>query len=306
TSAYGSGNGMYGNGPVTLGAGTSYGAAVGSVAGGQYAQYASNGMGGYGVNGGVQTIQGAPIYVRRPYPVAFNAPRLRVGGSAMPLGLAGFAGLSQFASGEVFTAKAAGFSKNADGTPNVARSISALDGIEYKDAFNAGNVFGGALEYDVSRGTTVFAGANMAEYEGQNVQNGTITDNLNAVTEDGNYQFGDMKTMGVEAGVRQYVGNNMGFRPYVSAAGGFMHNDEVTMTTTSHGGTVVTSPEKQVFIAEGWQPTAAGMIGAEMAMGNNAAIGVETGLRWTSDKSTNTESDNTWSIPVQVRGRLAF
>ncbi len=301
-AGFGQGNIGYGGQVTTLGAGAGYGTAVGGVAGGQYAQYAT---GGQVVGGNARQIQGAPIYVPRPYPAYYQAPRLRVGGAAQPLGLAGFAGVSTYAAGELFEGEAA---KPASAT----RDVSALNAIEYADAFDSGSVLGSSLEYDVSRNTTVFAGASYAQYEGQKIINGTITDNMGTVatgddvTEAGEYEFSDLNELTVEGGVRQYVGGNYGFRPYVSASGGFVHNNEVDLTTTSTGGTVVTSPEKQVYIREGWSPTAAGMIGAEIAAGPNAAFGVETGVRWTDDKGTNITSEDTWSVPVQVRGRIAF
>ena len=282
-------NGAYGAGQVTtLGSGAAYGSAIGN---------------GYG---GVTQIAGAPIYVPQPYPAyyqgTYQAPRLRIGGSAKPFGLAGFAGVSNFVSGEVFTGEEA---KPAGTT---GRSVSALDAIEYADAFDAGKTFGSALEYDVSRNTTLFAGANYTEYEGQQIQNGTITqtDASGTTTEDGYYQFSDMNELALEGGVRQYLGNNMGFRPYISASGGFVHNNEVDLTTTSDGSVTVPTAEVQTFIAEGWHPMASGMVGAEMNVGPNAALGIETGLRWADDRSTGKESEDTWSVPVQVRGRIAF
>jgi len=62
----------------------------------------------------------------------------------------------------------------------------------------------------------------------------------------------------------------------------------------------------QVDIDSGWTPTAAGIIGAEMAVGPRAAIGVETGIRWRDDLDTNVKSEDRWSIPVSLRGRVAF
>ena len=281
-----------GGGATLIGSGAGYGSAVG----GGYTQYAG---------GGVTQVQGAPIYVPRPYPAYYQTPRLRLQGGNNPIGLAGFAGISNFASGEVFGGEVA---KPAGAT---GRSVSALDAIEYADAFDAGKLYGGAVEYDVSRNTTLFAGANYAQYEGQTITNGTITQDNTASggsieTGAGYYEFSDMNELTVEGGVRQYVGYGRGIRPYVGASAGFTHNNDVTLTASSDNSAVIGTPEEQLFIREGWHPTASGIIGAEMAAGPNLALGVETGLRWTDDRSTNLESDDTWSVPVTLRGRVAF
>jgi len=272
------------------------GAGFGSAVGGGYNQFAG---------GGVTQVQGAPIYVPRPYPAYYQTPRLRLQGGNNPIGLAGFAGVSNFVSGEVFGGEIA---KPAGAT---GRSVSALDAIEYADAFDAGALYGGAVEYDVSRNTTLFAGANYAQYEGQSITNGTITQDNTASggsieTGAGIYEFSDMNELTIEGGVRQYVGYGRGIRPYVGASAGFTHNNDVTLTASSDNSAVISTPEEQLFIREGWHPTAAGVVGAELAAGPNMAIGVETGLRWTDDRSTNLESDDSWSVPVTLRGRVAF
>ncbi|WP_017931969.1 hypothetical protein [Robiginitomaculum antarcticum] len=280
-------------------------AGTASYGGGQAVQYAAGGCGGVAVASsgcGVTRVQGAPIYVPRPYPVSYQTPRIRRTGGSNALGLAGFVGISNFVGGDLFGGAPA---KPASAT----RDVSVLDSIEYADAFDAGTVYGGALEYDISSNATIFAGARYAQYEGQQIRNGTITEN-NApggpVTEPGLYQFSDLNELTIEGGVRQYASSGTGFRPYIGASGGFTHNNNVTITTTSEGGNAVTAPETQIYIREGWQPTASGIIGAEIAAGPNVALGVETGIRWTDDRATNIKSDDTWSIPVTLRGRVAF
>ena len=300
-AGYGPG-GAYGGQATTLGQGAAYGSALGGVAGGQYAQYAT---GGQVVGGNVRQIQGAPIYVPRPYPAYYQAPRLRVGGAAQPLGLAGFAGISNFNDGDLFKGEAAK-PAGADG-----RSVSALDAISYDHAFGEGDTFGAALEYDIDRNNTAFVSASRTEYDGRTITNGTITQDNTAsggavFTDAGHYSFSDLEETTLEAGLRHYVGNNSGLRPYVSGAAGFVHNNDVNLTTSTTDTNVVAAPETQQIIRESWQPTAAGMIGAEFAAGPNFALGVETGLRWTNQRATQTKSDDTWSVPVQVRGRIAF
>ena len=302
---FGPGVGGFGpgaGGVTTLGAGAGYGSAIGGVAGGQYAQYAT---GGQVVGGNVQQIQGAPIYVPRPYPAYYQAPRLRLGGAAQPLGLALFAGASSFNDGNIFGgegAKPAGAS---------GRSVSALDAISYDQAFGEGDTYGGALEYDLDRNNTAFLSASRTEYDGQVVSNGTITqDNTGSGgtihSDVGKYEFSDLEETTVEAGLRHYVSNNGGLRPYVAGSAGFTHNNDVTLTTYTDDANVVAHPETQEIIRGSWQPTAAGMIGAEFAAGPNFGLGVETGLRWTNERASATKSEDTWSVPVQVRGRIAF
>ena len=317
-TGYGQGTGAYGpgagvgfdgaGGPVLLGQGSSFGSAVGTVGGGQFAQFAPAGgqvLGQGAAIAGVQQIQGAPIYVPQPFPAYYQAPRLRVGGAAQPLGLALFGGTSTFNDGNIFDgedAKPAGTS---------GRSVSALDAISYEDAFGDGETYGGALEYDLDRNNTVFVSASRTEYEGQSLTNGTITQDNTAAggtvhTDDGQYEFSDLNETRLEAGLRHYVGGNGALRPYVSGSAGFVHNNRVHLTTTTADTNVVAAPETIEYIREGWQPTAAGLIGAELAVGHNAALGVETGIRWTDDRATNLKTEDSFSVPVQIRGRLAF
>ena len=118
--------------------------------------------------------------------------------------------------------------------------------------------------------------------------------------------FSDLEQWTVEGGVRQYMGYNPTFRPYVGATGGFTHNNSVNLTQTSSGGSLTAAANTQEYIDSGWRPTAAGVIGAEMAVGSRAALGVETGIRWRDNLKTNVDSEDRWSIPVSLRGRVAF
>ena len=241
----------------------------------------------------------------RPYPAYYQAPRLRLGGAAQPLGLALFGGTSSFNDGNIFGGEAA---KPAGA---LGRSVSALNAIDYDSAFGEGNTYGGALEYDLNRNNTAFVSASRTEYDGQVVSNGTITqDNTGSGgaihTDVGKYEFSDLEETTVEAGLRHYVSNNGGLRPYIAGSAGFKHNNDVTLTTYTDDVNVVAHPETQEIIRGSWQPTAAGMIGAEFAAGPNFGLGVETGLRWTNERATATKSEDTWSVPVQVRGRIAF
>jgi len=62
--------------------------------------------------------------------------------------------------------------------------------------------------------------------------------------------------------VRQYVGNNVGFRPYVGASAGFGYNNDVDLVQNYNDDGSLFG--EQQFIQSGWSPTAAGVVGAEM------------------------------------------
>ena len=44
-----------------------------------------------------------------------------------------------------------------------------------------------------------------------------------------------------------------------------------------------------------------------MAVGQRGAIGIESGIRWTDGLTTESGgADDQWSIPLNLRGRVAF
>jgi len=101
------------------------------------------------------------------------------------------------------------------------------------------------------------------------------------------------------------MGSPSGIRPYVGATAGFTNTEDVILT---QGSATLVDPNifQQVYVDGGWSPTASGVVGAEMAVGNRAAIGVESGIRWSDDLDTNFVSDDRFSIPVKLRGRVSF
>lgn len=308
--AYGAttyGAGTYGNGQVTtLGAAAPYGSAA----------YGANVVGtqmtnGQYVNGAyVQNIVGEPIYVPQPYPAPYGVPQLRGVGAAMPFGFEVFGGTEFGASGELFGGKGAGASDGGGG------QAGAIDAFDYSDAFGDGYTVGGATTFDVSRNTTLLASAAYSKQEGQAVSTGSFqsgvhdpvtgvfTADVGSTDRALSGQFGDLEQVTIEGGVRQYVGQNIGFRPYVGATAGFAYNNDVNLTQTYvDDGTLF---NEQQFIDSGWRPTAAGVVGAEMAVGPRAAIGVETGVRWRDNLKANSGGEDRISIPLKLRGRLAF
>jgi hypothetical protein len=263
------------------------------------------------VNGAyVRNVVGAPIYVPQPYAAPYGVPQLRGVGAAMPFGFEVFGGTEVGVSGELFGGKSAGPS---DGGGGQAGAIEAFD---YTDAFSDGFTVGGATTYDISRNTTLLASAGYSKQEGNAVSTGSFQSGVydpvtSAFTPDVGSteralvgQFDDLEQYTIEGGVRQYVGKNVGLRPYVGATAGVGYNTGVNLTQTySDDGTLF---NQQEFIDSGWRPTASGVVGAEMAVGPRGAIGVETGVRWRDNLKANSGGEDRISIPVKLRGRLSF
>ena len=288
--------GAFGPGGVTtLGAGAPYGAAAfgGNVVGTQLA-------GGQYVNGAyVQNVQGAPIYVPQPYAAPYGVPQgIRVG-APMPFGFEAFGGTDFDIGGDIVRGKP---STPASGGGGDATQFDT----SYDDAFDQSQTYGGAMTYDLNRSTTLLGQVAYSKADGQAFDNGTFTP-TGGSEQTVSGQFGDLEQVRLEGGLRKYVGNNYGFRPYVGATGGFVHNNNVNVDRefTDSSGAVVTTDTLN-YIDAGWQPTAAGIIGAEMAVGNRAALGVETGIRWTDSLDTLAASDDRISVPVKLRGRVSF
>ena len=311
------GNTAFANGGVTtLGAGAPFGASAygGNVVGTQF----NNGQ--YVNGAAVQNVVGAPIYVPQPYAAPFGVPQLRGVGAALPFGFEVFGGTEFDIDGTAFNGKERSPSDPGNGgaSPGVAGEFNDAD---FNDVFSDGYTVGGAATYDLSRNTTLIASGTFSEKNGQTVDAGSFlsgtftttppnlanfTPDPNAVDRDLEAHFDDLEQYTLEAGVRQYVGNGYGLRPYVGATGGFTYNNDVDFTQTFSDTGQVFSPTTE-FIDSGWRPTAAGVVGAELAVGPRAAIGVETGIRWRDGlKGEIVNNDDRFSIPLNLRGRLAF
>ncbi len=311
---YGAGAGF---GATTLGSNAPFGSAVGTgfggsqFAGGQVVGTQFNN--GQFVNGaGVQTVQGAPVYVPQPYPAYYGVPQLRgvSGGfasAALPFGLGLALGTEFGVGGTIKSSKEAG---PADGGGGRA---AGFDSISYDDAFDNLNTIGGSGEFDVSRNTTLLGKVQYGQANGNTVDTGAFTPGTfdsagvftqtpGSVTRDVEGEFSDLKTWTFEGGVRQYVGANPAFRPYVGATGGVVRNNNVTLTQTDTADGSLFN--EQELIDSSWNPTASAIVGSEIAVGNRTSIGLESGVRWT-DNFSGTDSDR-WSIPLTLRGRVAF
>ena len=311
------GNTAFANGGVTtLGAGAPFGASTfgGNVVGTQFDN-------GQFVNGAaVQNVVGAPIFVPQPFAAPFGVPQLRGVGAALPFGFEVFGGTEFDIDGTAFNGRERSPSDPGNGGPStgVAGEFSDAD---FDDVFSDGYTFGGAATYDISRNTTLIASGAFSNKNGRTVDSGSFqsgtftttppdlanfTPDIGSVDRDLEASFSDLEQYTLEAGVRQYVGNGFGLRPYVGATGGFTYNNDVDITQTFTDTGEVFSPTTE-FIDSGWRPTAAGIVGAELAVGPRAAIGVETGIRWRDGlKGDIVNNDDRFSIPLNLRGRLAF
>ena len=301
--AYGA-NG-YGAGGTVLSGAAPYGTATGGqvISGGGYTGGGQMVNGQWVQGGAVQTVQGAPIYVPRPYPAYYGVGvggGLRGASVAMPFGVEAGVGTEIGIGGDIFT--------GAIAKPSGTNFISALDPVAYKDAYKNAVNYNMAASYDVNPSTTLLASVGYSKAEGERQKVGTINDGA-LVTEDLFAQWGDLEQVTLEGGVRKYMGgwnNGMsGVRPYVQGTAGFTHNQAVNLVQDS-ATLAPAALNTQQYIDGGWTPTASGMVGAEMQVGPTMAVGVETGVRWRDDLNTNIQSDDRWSIPVQLRGRVSF
>jgi hypothetical protein len=199
--------------------------------------------------------------------------------------------------------------------------VSAQPSVSYNEAFDEAIEYDIAGTYDISPNTTVLGRFGYSEADGQVVPLGAAfdpTSTLGFVDADNSApvfaEFSDLEQITLEAGVRQYVGgfgNGVtGLRPYVGVTGGAIYNDDVSITQSSDAFVTAGDPSgidpSIPFIDSGWNPTASAVVGAEYQVGARTAIGVEAGVRWQDNFNTLTPSQDRWSVPVRLRGRVSF
>ena len=292
TGMYGAGSTAYGTGVTTLGSAAPYGSAV--------------------AGGNVRTVQGAPIYVAQPYPAYYAAGQQYAGGynyaysgggyggNALPFGLELGFGQDFHLDGDIFPGEVSKPFAGGSGTG----TVSDIAAVGYDDAWDNAKSVDATATYDVNQNTTLLGRVGYSKADGGNqIAVGTITDS--GITETLYAEFSDLEQYTVEGGVRHYMGAPRGMRPYVGATAGFTHTDDVILTQSSE---TFVDPAlfQQTYVDGGWSPTASGVIGAEWAVGNRTALGVETGIRWTDDLDSNFKSDSRLSVPVRLRGRVSF
>ena len=306
--------GFNGQQVTTLGAAAPFGAAVGGQFGGA----------------NVQTIQGEPIYVQQPYPVygqaagcagGFNGGGCGVVGVAQPFGFEAGIGTSFGLGGNIFpgrdeTTGGSLFGPATDGLGGVdpGRQVSSAPSISYNDAFDETIEYDATGTFDINQNTTLLGRVGYSEANGRTVPFGSAfeTPNVAADAQPVLASFSDLEQFKVELGVRQYVGgfNNgfTGIRPYVGATAGAVYNDDVTVTQSSaafNGGAGGSDPAIE-FIDSGFNPTASGVVGAEWQVSGAFAVGAEAGIRWQDNYDTLVPSEDRWSVPVRLRGRVSF
>ncbi len=299
--AYGAGSGFGGGGITTLSSAAPYGAAVGGI------QTLPGG-------GTVQTVQGAPIYVPQPYPAYYQAQSYSggynygggFGGGSLPFGLELGGGQDFIVGGDIFPGDVSKPFGGTGGTTPVGATgvVSDLIPIGYADAFDNAKGVDLTATYDVNHNMTLLGRVGYTKADGNALKVGTVTDG-GTVTEDLYAEFSDLEQYTIEGGFRKYMGYPTGMRPYIGGTAGFVKTKDVDLTQAS---ATLVDPAvfTQTYVDGGWSPTASGLIGAEWAMGNRSAIGVETGIRWTDDLDSNFVSDDRWSVPVRLRGRVSF
>lgn len=283
----------------------------------------------FGVNSGaaVQTIQGAPIYVPRPVPggAACCGPQF-VGGGALPFGIESGIGTDFIVGGDIFPGRTVSgpnnfaAADNFDGTFSATRFVSGQPAIAFNDAFDEAIQYDTAATYDLNQNTTVLGRFTYSEANGQTVGLGTAFDTASTGTAIDaasaapvTAAFSDLEQITLEAGVRQYVGglnNGLGIRPYVGASAGARYNNSVDVTQSSAAFITAANPTGVdapiEFIDSGWNPTAAAVVGAEWQATPRFAVGVEAGIRWQDNLDTAFDSEDIWSVPVRLRGRVSF
>ena len=281
----------YGAGVTTLNAMAPYGSSVGGV------QTLANG-------GTVQTIQGAPIYVPQPYPAYYNAGSYGggynyggFGGGALPFGLELGGGQDFVIDGNIFPGEV------GKTDPVSLLTVSELAPIAYDEGFDNSKGVDLTATYDLNYNTTLLGRVGYSKADGNLLKVGTVGDGV--VTEDLYAEFSDLEQYTIEGGFRHYMGTPTGMRPYIGATAGFVKTKDVDLTQSS---ATLVDPTvfTQNYVDGGWSPTAAGLIGAEWAVGQKAGIGVETGIRWTEALDSNFITDDKISVPVRLRGRLSF
>ena len=301
---------------ATLGSAAPYGTAVGNPYGNVVGTQLSNGQ--YVNGAAVQNVVGAPIYQAQPYGVPCCGPQLRGPAAALPWGFEAGIGTDFGVGGDIFQGRpedsVSGFGPATGGAVGTSRFVSAIDPISFNDAFDEAIQYDAAVTRDLSPSTTVLGRFGYSEANGQSVDLGSAFEAPGTAADAQPVigQFSDLEQITLEAGVRQYIGgfaNGItGLRPYVGASAGARYNNSVDLVQSSaafNGGAGGADPAIE-FIDSGWNPTAAGLVGAEWQVGGRSAIGVETGIRWQDNLDTVLPSEDIWTVPVRLRGRLSF
>ncbi len=180
---------------------------------------------------------------------------------------------------------------------------------EYDDVYETGLGATAGLSYDVAPKTTIFGQGFYNEAESKN-------ERLNiGSTAGGTPLFGtisDYKSYGMEVGFREYASANpYKTRPYIGGTIGMSYVDSIDARIDGVGPAPVEPPAVRRLYDGEWVPTASGIIGVEMPIARQAALALETGLKFEGKRDPvlldgRTSVEPTYTVPVRLRGRYRF
>lgn len=192
----------------------------------------------------------------------------------------------------------------------------------FSDAYGRKMNYQVGMSYEVAPTWEVTAAAGYSQADGKQ---GVVVGQANG--NDITANFNDYEAYNAEFGVRKYFRNRTfakllspAIAPYVGASAGVQHTSstKAALSSTDWTGTSIPGNDTYMWHGEGYTPTAQVTVGAEWRPSRNFALGLETGLRYTSglgdgDGSlTNVgweqadSNGDTLTIPVTLRGRFKF
>lgn len=119
--------------------------------------------------------------------------------------------------------------------------------------------------------------------------------------------FGNVRSWGLEGGLRWHFSPQAAVNPYIAVAGGLRRFDAMPATFTVPAAGVVLADTP--FYDESAVPTFGGDVGVQLAVAPRLRLGVEAGLRWSGNLSdleglagtgleNLNDSSSRWTLPV--------
>ena len=190
----------------------------------------------------------------------------------------------------------------------IPRPDGAIQSIDAKDAYDTAWRASAGISHDVAPRTTLLA-------RGFYKTASASDDNLTVFNGNGGAtntaSLTDYNSYGAEVGFREYLnhaGNNV--RPYAGATVGAAYVEDISFTNLINNGTPLAG---EVSMSDGqWIPTASAVVGLELPVSRSFSMGLETGLRYEGkldqnlDNLIESDSQDLYSVPVQLRGRFRF
>lgn len=128
--------------------------------------------------------------------------------------------------------------------------------------------------------------------------------------------FGDYKSLSVELGYRQYLGNGSGLTPFVSAQAGATRISAISANFTVPDANIALN--NVPFSGSGWVFSGGAAVGLSLPLGDTVRLEPEVGLRYASGAggidtalgglglgSINDQGAR-WSVPVSLRLKIAL